>query len=113
MSRDYKAYLDDILKAVARVEKYTRGKTYHQFKANELLQDGVVRNLEIIGEAAGKLPKRVTELEPGVEWRNIAGMRNILAHEYFGVDNQIVWQVVEEILPGLKRAVKKLMTLLP
>ncbi len=69
----------------------------------------MVRNLEVIGEAVGKLPKRIVAEAPVVEWRKISGMRNILTHEYFGVDNTIVWQVVKEKLPTLGRAVSNIL----
>ncbi len=108
MSRDYRTYLDDILNAIGRIGKYTRGMTLKRFKADTLVQDAVVRNLEVIGEATGKLPKRYKDMSPEIEWRSISGMRNILAHEYFGVDIEIVWQVTKKKLPALRKTAIKL-----
>jgi len=108
MSRDYRAYLADILFSIDKIERYTRRKTFLQFKTDELVQDAVVRNLEIIGEATKKLPGKRKQSEPDIEWDKIAGLRNILAHEYFGVDNEIVWQIVKKKLPQLRKAVQSI-----
>ena len=73
-----------------------------RLKTNTLVMDGVVRNLEIIGEAAKNVPPQIKARHPEIEWRKIAGLRDILAHEYFGVDIEVVWDVVKNKLPDLR-----------
>ncbi len=82
MPRDYKVYLDDILTAIERVEEYSRGLSLRSFSSDHKTLDAVVRNLEIVGEAAKHLPQAVRDSEPHVEWKKIAGLRDILIHEY-------------------------------
>lgn len=102
MARDYKAYINDILEAIDRIESYTTNLTFDDFSESRLYQDAVVRNLEIIGEAVKRLPKELIEKYPGMEWKKIAGLRDILIHAYFGIDIEIVWDVVENKIPELK-----------
>ena len=107
MSKNYKEYLQDIKQAIAKIEKYTKNLTFTQFKNNELVIDGVVRNLEIIGEAAKKLPNQIKEKTPDIEWKKIAGLRDILIHEYFGVDLDIIWDIIKNKLPELKKRINQ------
>ena len=106
--RDHKLYFDDIYEAIVKVEKYTAGLTFVKFQKNSLVVDGVVRNLEIIGEASKRIPSRVKSESFDIEWKKIAGLRDILAHEYFGVDLEVLWDIVKNKLPDLK---KKMVTL--
>ena len=108
MKRDARLYLDDILESIQAIEDYTQGVTQQQFNANRLLQDGVVRRLEIIGEAAGHLPKDLTDRYSDIPWRRITAMRNRLSHEYFGVLLERVWEVIERDLPILKVNIRKM-----
>ena len=107
--RDYKLYLDDIVEAAKRIEKYTKGLTLEKLKRNELIIDGVVRNLEIIGEAVKNIPANVKDKYPDIEWKKIAGLRDILAHEYFGIDLEILWDITENKLPELKKEISRLL----
>ena len=102
MPRDYKAYIKDILEAIDRIESYTTNLTFDVFSESRLYQDAIVRNLEIIGEAVKRLPKKLIEKYPEIEWKKIAGLRDILIHAYFGIDAEIVWDVVENKIPELK-----------
>lgn len=88
--RDYRLYLEDILEAARRIEKYAEGLILEKLKKNTLVLDAVVRNLEIIGEAAKNIPSQIREKYFEIEWKKIAGIRDILAHEYFGIDLEVV-----------------------
>ena len=102
--KDAFAYLKHIREAIVKIEKYTKDGRKH-FMEDTMIQDSVIRNLEIIGEAARNLPVDLRKSYPKVPWRSITGMRNVLIHEYFGVDLDIVWKVVVQRLPVLKRHV--------
>ncbi len=101
MLRDYKLYLGDILEARDRILKYTEGMTHKDFAKSNITVDAVVRNLEVIGEAARKLPSEIKAKSPEIEWHKIVGLRNILTHEYFGISTQIVWDVVTNKLDAI------------
>ncbi len=91
--------LSDIQEAIARVATYTAGTTYEEFLGDTKTQDAVIRNLEIIGEATKKLSEGLREKHPNVPWKNMAAVRDRLIHHYFGVNLDIVWQIVTEELP--------------
>lgn len=104
MSRDYRLYLDDILDAINQINEYVAGYDKESFSKDRKTIDAVIRNLEIIGEAAGHLPEEIRNLTPHIEWRKIVGLRNILIHEYFGINVHIVWDVIANKLDPLKVA---------
>lgn len=103
MQRTHEAYLNDILEAIRKIDKYTENMSYEDFLKDELRQDSVARNLEIIGEAAKKIPDEIKNRKPEVEWKKIAGLRDILTHEYFRINLEIVWDVTKNKLPDLKK----------
>lgn len=109
MPRDPRLYLDDILEATARIQEYTSGLDYSEFVQDTKTQDAVVRNLEIIGEAAGRLPESTRYRAAHIEWRKIVGLRNILAHRYFSVSLPVVWDVVSSKLGPLESACRGLL----
>lgn len=106
MPRQYKIYLQDILEAAGKICPYTEGMTYQTFCENSLVADAVVRNLQIIGEAAKKIPKEVRQAHSRIEWQKIAGLRDILTHEYFGINFKIIWDVVVNKIPELQRQIR-------
>lgn len=101
--RDYKLYLDDILKAIRKIEKHSNVLGIERLKDDDLIIDGIVRNLEIIGEAVKNIPAQVKNKHPNIEWKKISGLRDILAHEYFGVDLEILRDIIRNKLPELKK----------
>ncbi len=109
MSRDYKAYLSDTLKAVQNVRKYTKQISYHKFCSDQKTVDAVLRNLEIIGEALKHIPEDFRKHHPEVEWKKISGLRDMLIHAYFQVDLQIVWDVIQNKLPDLHKKISAML----
>ena len=106
MSRDESLYLADIQESCEKVLRFTKGMTYKDFIHDDLHFDAVLRNLEIIGEAVKNVSEETRQKYPNVKWRKIAGFRDIVAHEYFGVNDETVWDVVENEIPALLTIVK-------
>jgi uncharacterized protein with HEPN domain len=109
MSRDPSLFLQDILDSAAKVQRYTAGLSQEAFEADGMAYDAVIRNLEVIGEAAKQVPQGLRDSAPEVPWRMICGFRDHLAHAYFGLDNDTVWEVVATELPTLAQAVRRLL----
>ena len=105
MPRDDTVYLQHILDAIAKVEEYIAGLDEVNFRNSTLVQDAVIRQLEIIGEAVRRLSPEFRSSHPEVSWQDIAGMRNKLIHDYFGVDIEKVWITAQDDLPHLKRSI--------
>jgi len=105
--KDYKIYLRDIKNAIEKIEKYIKEIDYSKFKGNDLVSDAVIRNLAVIGEAVKNLPDEFKDKNKEIEWKKIIGFRDVLIHAYGGIDFEIVWDVVKNKLPELKRAIEK------
>jgi uncharacterized protein with HEPN domain len=102
MSRSPQLYLEDILQSTNKILRYLEDTDYEAFFADEMKFDAVMRNLQVIGEAVKKIPSEIQENYPLVEWRKIAGLRDIIVHAYFGLEDEIIWDVVTNKVPLLK-----------
>ena len=109
-SREWLFRLEDILDALERIQRYIQGLDLSKFEADQRTIDAVVRNLEIIGEAARHIPDSVIQEYPTIPWRHMRDMRNILIHEYFGLDTSIIWQTIAYDLPILKSQLELVQT---
>lgn len=105
MEKDYRIFLDHILECIALIERYTKGRREYHFFESVDLQDKVIHRIEIIGEAVRNLPESFRKANPLIPWKQIAGMRDKLIHEYFGVDLALTWRVVKRDIPKLKRQI--------
>lgn len=103
--RDIKLLLDDILLSIAKIERYVARLSREQFLNDEKTIDAVIRNLEIIGEATRQLPDDFTAEQSDIPWSQMAGLRNRIVHEYFGLDLDIIWEIVKYHLPPLSQQI--------
>lgn len=108
MPRDYKVYLDDIIEAIERIRDYTTELSFETFFNDRKTVDAVNRNLAIIGEAVNRIPEEIKTKYPNIEWLRIIGLRNILIHDYFRVDLEIIWDIIENKLSLLEKQVKEM-----
>lgn len=107
--RDWRVRVEDILEAIDRINRYTEGMSEARFRENEMVQDALIRNFAVIGEAVRHVPEDIQESYPEVPWSRIKGIRNVLVHEYFGVDVGIVWDTIQEDLPELTEKLKQML----
>ena len=103
--REYLDYFKDILDALEKINNFTAGLDFERFAKDDKTTFAVIRALEIIGEAARKIPKSIRSRHPDVPWQDMAGMRDKLIHDYFGVDLRVVWKTLQIDLPSLKRVI--------
>lgn len=99
--RDWRFRIEDIILAIGKISSFTQNADFDAFVANEMAVDAVIRNLEIIGEAARHIPADIEAKFPDIGWVEMRAIRNILIHEYFGVDPAIIWHTVKNDLPPL------------
>jgi uncharacterized protein with HEPN domain len=109
VSRDWILFVEDIETACLKIGRFTTDATFEMFAADERTFDAVCRNLEIIGEAAKRVPDEIRVKFSEVEWRRLAGLRDVLAHAYFGVDPEIVWDLVRNRVPELTEQVRRIL----
>ncbi len=106
--RGDKLYIADIIESIEAIEEYIMKHDYESFIENRMVYAATIRELEIIGEAAGKISQALKDAYPNIDYRTVKDFRNVLAHEYFGVDMQIVWLVASEKIPQLKIEIAKI-----
>ena len=109
MRRSTILYLEDILESAKNIQNYVGELSYQELIVDRMRLDAIVRNFEIIGEASSKIPQEIRDKYPFIEWRKIADFRNVLAHEYFGIDYEIMWQIIKEKLPNLRKGVQTIL----
>ena len=106
MKRDFILFIKDILESIENIEDFVAGFSKEDFWDDKKTQDAVIRNIEIIGEAVKNIPEIIRQKYPNVEWKKIAGIRDILIHNYLGTDLEIVWGIIKNNLPKLKKEIK-------
>jgi len=108
LSRDWSIYLNDMIDRCDRVLAYTHELPREQFDERGLAYDATLRNIELLGEAARHIPEEERRKTPGIDWRGVIAVRNILVHGYLGVDDDILWDVIHQRIPELKRLLEEL-----
>lgn len=107
--RDVSLFFGDILEAIERISNYTDGVSQEEFCNDQKTIDAVVRNIEIIGEAAANIPDELRYSNSHIPWKKIVGARNIVIHKYFGVDTNILWNIIKKQLPPLKSQISEIL----
>lgn len=107
--RDYKLYLSDIREAVLKILNYSEGCTLETLKTDDKTYDSILLNFLVIGEAAVKIPDEIKNRYADIDWRGMIGMRNIIAHGYFKIDPEIIWDSIQKDLPRLLDSIQKLL----
>lgn len=108
MIKDDLAYIDHILDCIRKIKEYSKGVSLKDFKTNELVQDGIIRNIEIIGEASKKISKDTKLTYNKIPWKEISGMRDKLIHDYLGVDVSVVWKTIHQDIPTLEKFLREI-----
>lgn len=108
MSKDYQVYIDDILFSINLIEQYIKGVNFETFDNSYDIQDKVLHRLEIIAEAAKKLPEEIRTKHNDIAWKSIIGLRNIIAHNYDEVNNKEIWNIIINHLPDTKEKIQKM-----
>lgn len=110
MKKEYRDYIEDILNSILKIEQFIDELTFEDFKSDDKTVFAVIRALEIIGEAAKKIPQPLKDKYPQIPWREISGMRDKLIHGYFGVDLKVVWDTIKIDIPDLKPLINKMLS---
>lgn len=106
--RDLELYIEDIQDAISKIEKYVEDLNFDDFIKDTKTMDAVIKNLAVIGEAVRNIPSKIRLKYSEIPWAEIMGMRNKIIHEYFGIDEEILWETIQEDLPKFKEQIKKL-----
>ena len=110
MPREYEDYLRDLLDAIEKVQTFIKNLEFEDFKQDDKTKFAVIRGLEIIGEATKHISEEFRKKYPEVPWKDMAGMRDVLIHGYFGIDEETVWITVKEKIPQLKPSIEKILS---
>ncbi len=97
--REYVLYLEDMLQSMRKIEEYLGGLDFRSFKMSYMAVDAIIRNFEIIGEASKSIPTHIKNNYPEIPWKKMYGLRNLIAHEYFGIDYEMIWEIAKKNLP--------------
>lgn len=108
-NKNPKIFLEDILESIERIKKYTKDKTLEEFLNSYEKQDAIMKRLEVIGEAVKNIPQEIRKEYPKIPWRDMAGIRDVLIHEYFGVNMKRVWDAAKNDIPKLKKQILELL----
>lgn len=108
--REALLYIQDTIEAMKKIEEYSKGLSFDEFSEDCKTIDAIIRNFEIIGEATKNIPEEMKKEYPEVPWKRMAGIRDKLIHEYFGVDTDILWKAIKEELPEIKSKIEKILT---
>lgn len=109
MLREPKVFFEDIYAAAVKIEKFTKGLSFEDFVDNDLVSNAVIKNILVIGEATKNISDEFREKNPHIEWRKMAGMRDMMIHGYFSINYQIVWDVAQNKIPALKQQIQELL----
>jgi uncharacterized protein with HEPN domain len=107
--RDYLLFIEDIVQCIEKIESYTGNHSFEDFSENDMAVDAVIRNFEIIGEAVKRIPEEIKRKYTVVAWKEAAGFRDILIHEYFGIDLEAVWDTVRVNIPEFKAQIVRVL----
>lgn len=108
-NREYIMFLEDIVDSIEMIEKYTKGYSQKSFGSDAKAKDAVIRRFEIIGEAVKHVPASIKKNHNEIDWKRIAGMRNVLIHEYFGVNTNRVWKTIRDDIPDLRKKISRIL----
>ncbi|MGI0486613.1 DUF86 domain-containing protein [Pantanalinema rosaneae CENA516] len=109
MLRNIRLYLEDIVTGCTKIQHYTQAFSFDEFVADQRTYDAVLLNLKIVGEAVKNIPVEIRNTAPTIEWRKIAGLRDIVAHTYFQIDPEIIWDIVQTKIAPLQTAIEQLL----
>jgi len=100
------------LNSIEKIQKYTNQLSFEEFSNNDMIIDAVIRNFEIIGEAVKKIPDEIKKQYPDIEWKESAGFRDILIHDYFGIDLELVWETIQNNIPNFKKKIEDILKIM-
>ena len=108
-NREWSFYIQDMIDFCDKAQSYTSGMDFDAFVADELIYDATLHNLQLIGEAATRIPKHVRQAYPDIQWRDIIGTRNRLAHSYLTISNNIIWNIIQNDIPDLQPKLREIL----
>jgi uncharacterized protein with HEPN domain len=107
--RHYLVFLDDILEGIEKAEDFTKGMDFREFAEDEKTVFAAIRAIEIVGEAVKRIPEEMKKQYPDIPWKEMAGMRDVLIHDYFGIDKKTLWRTIRKDIPAVKPKIRKVM----